>query len=60
MAIGLIFSIALVGLAAGMIARLLDTYRWIAYVGLAIVFYVALEMIWRGVEEFWPHAQAML
>jgi hypothetical protein len=29
-------------------------------VGLAIVFYVALEMIWRGVEEFWPHAQAML
>jgi YjbE family integral membrane protein len=60
MAIGLIFSIALVGLAATLIARLLETYRWIAYVGLAIVLYVAVEMIWRGAQEIWPQAQAML
>src|SRR5262245_14412312 len=45
---GLILSIALMGLAAGFIARLLHRHRWIAYVGLAIILYVALEMIYRG------------
>ncbi|WP_309086111.1 TerC family protein [Chelativorans sp.] len=49
--IGLGLSIALMGLAATLIARLLDRYRWIAYLGLAIVLYVALEMIYRGAVE---------
>ena len=48
--IGLLLSIVLMGFAANVIARLLHRYRWIAYVGLAIVVYVALDMIWRG---FW-------
>ncbi|MFN3658570.1 MAG: TerC family protein [Pseudolabrys sp.] len=48
---GLSLSILLMGLAAGFIARLLNRYRWIAYVGLAIIFYVALDMIWRGALE---------
>ena len=48
--IGLLLSIVLMGFAATVIARLLHRYRWIAYVGLAIVVYVALDMIWRG---FW-------
>jgi len=48
--IGLLLSIVLMGFAATLIARLLHRYRWIAYVGLAIVVYVALDMIWRG---FW-------
>ncbi|MEI7598019.1 MAG: TerC family protein [Aestuariivirga sp.] len=52
--IGLALSIALMGLAASFIARLLQKYRWIAYVGLAIIFYVALDMIWRGVLELYP------
>ena len=48
--IGLLLSIVLMGFAATLIARLLHRYRWIAYVGLAIIVYVALDMIWRG---FW-------
>lgn len=51
---GLALSIALMGLAAAWIARLLNRHRWIAYVGLAIILYVALEMIWRGAHETWP------
>jgi YjbE family integral membrane protein len=52
--IGLALSIALMGIAASFIARLLQKYRWIAYVGLAIILYVALEMIYRGWLEVWP------
>lgn len=52
--IGLALSIALMGLAASFIARLLQRFRWIAYVGLAIILYVALEMIYRGALEVWP------
>lgn len=52
--IGLILSIALMGLAASFIARLLNRHRWIAYVGLAIILYVALDMIWRGILEIYP------
>ncbi len=48
---GLILSIALMGIAASFIARLLQRHRWIAYVGLAIILYVSLEMIWRGAGE---------
>jgi YjbE family integral membrane protein len=52
--IGLILSIALMGLAASFIARLLQKHRWIAYVGLAIILYVALDMIYRGILEIYP------
>ena len=52
--IGLVLSIALMGLAASFIARLLHKHRWIAYVGLAIILYVALDMIWRGWHEVQP------
>ncbi|HZL41031.1 MAG TPA: TerC family protein [Pseudolabrys sp.] len=52
---GLGLSIVLMGLGAGLIARLLNRHRWIAYVGLAIVLYVACDMIWRGGHEVWPH-----
>jgi YjbE family integral membrane protein len=52
---GLGLSIVLMGLAAGFIARLLNRHRWIAYVGLAIILYVALDMIWRGAHDVWPH-----
>jgi YjbE family integral membrane protein len=51
---GLVLSIALMGVAASFIARLLQRHRWIAYVGLAIIFYVAVEMIYRGALEVWP------
>ena len=45
---GLILSIALMGLAAEWIARILNKARWIGYVGLIVVVYVALHMIWDG------------
>jgi YjbE family integral membrane protein len=48
---GLILSVGLMGLAAGLIARLLEKHRWIAWIGLLIVMYVALNMIWHGGNE---------
>jgi YjbE family integral membrane protein len=48
MAFGLFLSVALMGLAATWIARLLERNRWIAYVGLLLILYVALRMIWDG------------
>jgi YjbE family integral membrane protein len=53
--IGLVLSIALMGLAATFIAKLLHRHRWIAYVGLLIILYVAVDMVYRGVVEVWPH-----
>jgi YjbE family integral membrane protein len=52
---GLVLSIALMGLAASFIARLLGRYRWIGYVGFVMILYVAFEMIYRGTVEVWPH-----
>lgn len=52
--IGLVLSIALMGLAASFIAQLLNKHRWIAYVGLAIILYVALKMMWEGWHEVQP------
>ncbi len=49
--IGLLLSVGLMGAAANVIARVLERYRWIAYVGLAIVVYVAINMIYHGWEE---------
>ena len=51
---GLALSIALMGIAAAFIARLLQKHRWIAYVGLAVILYVAVEMIYRGAMEVAP------
>ena len=52
---GLVMSIALMGLAASFIARLLGRHRWIAYIGLTIILYVALKMIYDGWIEVEPH-----
>ena len=51
MVFGLILSIALMGVAATYIAKLLTKHRWIGYVGLVIVLYVALHMIWDGARS---------
>ena len=45
---GLMLSIAMMGAAASFIARLLQHHRWIAYVGLIVILYVAVEMTFRG------------
>jgi YjbE family integral membrane protein len=55
---GLALSIALMGAAASLIANLLQRHRWIAYLGLAIILYVALAMIWEGTLEVMDHVEA--
>ncbi|MEP9390452.1 TerC family protein [Mesorhizobium sp. KR9-304] len=51
---GLALSIALMGFAASFVARLLHKYRWIAYIGLAIILYVALKMTLDGAVDQFP------
>ena len=48
LAVGLLLGVLLMGVAANLLARLLETQRWIAWVGLLVVLYVALHMIWEG------------
>ncbi len=48
LAFGLILSIALTAVASNLIARLLDRYRFLGYIGVAIICYVAFEMVWDG------------
>ncbi|HRQ81563.1 MAG TPA: TerC family protein [Azospirillaceae bacterium] len=57
--IGLLLSVVLMGAAANAIAHVLHKHRWIGWVGLAVITYVALDMIWRGSNEVLAHA-AML
>ncbi len=53
---GLVLSIALMACAANLVANLLEKYRWLAYAGLVVVGYVALNMIWRGGHEVYGAA----
>lgn len=55
---GLALSVAFMGLAAAVIARLLHRHHWIAYVGLAVILYVALRMIYEGALEVFAVATA--
>ena len=48
---GLALSVALMGFASAFIANLLDRHRWIAYIGLAIIFVVALRMVYQGLDN---------
>jgi YjbE family integral membrane protein len=54
LAFGLLLSVALMGIAANLLGRLIQTHRWIAYLGLAVILYVACEMIYRGALELRP------
>jgi YjbE family integral membrane protein len=54
LAFGLLLSVAMMGVAADLLGRVLQKQRWIAYVGLAIIVYVAFEMIYRGSLELAP------
>src|SRR5688572_3960010 len=46
--VGLIFAVALMGIAANIIARYIERYKWIAWIGLLVILYVALKMIYEG------------
>ena len=56
LACGLAVSVTLMAIASSLVARLLSRFPWIAWIGLLIVIYVALDMIWRGFVEIRPHA----
>ncbi len=58
--IGLLLSVALMGLAANLIAKYIERYRWIAWFGLAVIVYVAGKMIWEGWHEVAPHAARLV
>lgn len=49
--VGLILSIILMAIAASFIAKLLARYHWITWIGLAIILFVSVDMIWRGSAE---------
>ena len=49
--VGLVLSIGLMGAAATLIANLLKRYHWIAFVGLAIILWVSVDMIYKGSIE---------
>jgi YjbE family integral membrane protein len=51
LAIGLILSVALMGLAANGLARVIERYRWVAWIGLAVIVYVAVRMIHEGLTD---------
>ncbi|MFC7551446.1 TerC family protein [Pseudoroseomonas wenyumeiae] len=53
--VGLGISVVLMGVAATFIARLLERFRWIAWVGLLVILYVAVQMIWAGGGEVLPY-----
>ncbi len=57
--IGLLLSVILMGAAANVIAHILHKHRWIGWIGLAIITYVALDMIWRGGNEVLTQAHLL-
>lgn len=52
---GLVLSVVLMGVAANVIAKYIDRYRWIAWGGLAVILWVALKMIYEGAGHVAPH-----
>jgi len=56
--LGLSLSVLMMGILASAIAKLLDRHKWIGYVGLAVILYVALGMIWDGTREITQIAAA--
>lgn len=52
--IGLAFSVTIMGLAANLVAKLVQKYHWIAWIGLIVILYVALNMIWEGWHQVAP------
>ena len=57
---GLILSVILMGVAANFIAKYIERYRGIAYVGLVVIVWVAGKMIWDGWHDVVPHIGPLL
>jgi YjbE family integral membrane protein len=57
--LGLILSVILMGIASNIIAKYIERYRWIAWIGLVVIFWVASKMIWDGWNDVQPHLFAL-
>ena len=60
MVIGLVLSVALMGVAANIIAKYIERYRWIAWLGLVVIIYVAGKMIWEGWHDVQLSAASLI
>jgi predicted tellurium resistance membrane protein TerC len=58
--IGLTFSVLIMGTMAGFVAKLIQRYHWIAWLGLLLILYVALKMIWEGWHQMSPMVAAAM
>lgn len=66
--VGLLLSVILMGIAANIIAKYIERYRWIAWIGLIVILYVAGKMIYEGfvdhnvglLQYIWPDAAARI
>src|SRR5690606_7147984 len=58
--IGLAFSMSLMGVAASLVARILHKFRWIAWLGLLVILYVAISMLLDGAVDYWPNQLGFL
>jgi YjbE family integral membrane protein len=58
--VGLIVAVALMGVAANIIAQYIERYRWIGWIGLLVILYVALKMIWDGFHEVQPAVMGLM
>lgn len=58
--VGLALSVVLMGVAATFIARLLHRFRWIAWLGLAIILFVAVRMVYEGADQLLGHTLPMI
>ena len=52
---GLIVSIVMMGVLGGLLARLLDRWRFIAYIGVALIAYIGVELLWEGLVQANAH-----
>lgn len=58
LAFGLVISVLIMGVAARLIANLLERHRWVAWIGLLVVVYVALRLVWDGAHDISAHMHA--
>ena len=54
MAFGLVLSVVLMAVAASWIAKLIHKFQWLAYIGIAIIVFAGVQMIWEDLHQFFP------
>lgn len=60
MVIGLVLSVALMGVAANYVAKVIERFQWLGWIGLGLILYVAVEMIIGGGQDVTPYVLPIL